>query len=297
MVRGDKVFQIMGKFYLKKIEVLVIIQSILIIQHIFPGEVNTKEVKNMRNEKTAGITLTVIYDNNSYQENLKTGWGFSCLVQGTEKTILFDTGGDGLLLMRNLQKLAIDPRIVDIVVLSHIHGDHTGGLQSFLALNSDVTIYIPGSFPTSFTEEVKEYGAEVVEVEKSKKICRDVYSTGELGTWIKEHSLIIKTDKGSIVITGCAHPGIVQIVTVSKNLIKNNVFLVIGGFHLRNNSQSEVENIIYRLKNLGVRYVGPCHCTGDLARDLFKKEFGEYYIEVGVGKRIFLKEFIVNDSN
>ncbi|MCK4831092.1 hypothetical protein KA005_86075, partial [bacterium] len=62
MVRGDKVFQIMGKFYLKKIEVLVIIQSILIIQHIFPGKVNTKEVKNMRNEKTAGITLTVIYD-------------------------------------------------------------------------------------------------------------------------------------------------------------------------------------------------------------------------------------------
>jgi 7,8-dihydropterin-6-yl-methyl-4-(beta-D-ribofuranosyl)aminobenzene 5'-phosphate synthase len=92
------------------------------------------------------------------------------------------------------------------------------------------------------------------------------------------------------VITGCAHPGIVQIVTASKNLIKDNVFLVIGGFHLRDNSQSEIENIIYRLKNLGVRYVGPCHCTGDLARDLFKKEFGEYYIEVGVGKRIFFKD-------
>ena len=249
----------------------------------------------MRDQKSTDITLTVIYDNNSYQENLKTGWGFSCLVQGTEKTILFDTGGDGLLLMRNLQKLAIDPKIVDIVVLSHIHGDHTGGLQSFLALNSDVTIYIPGSFPTSFTEEVKEYGAEVVEVEKSKKICRDVYSTGELGTWIKEHSLIIKTDKGSIVITGCAHPGIVQIVAVSKNIIKSDIFLVMGGFHLRDNSQSEIENIIYRLKNLGVRYVGPCHCTGDLARDLFKKEFGEYYIEVGVGKCIFLKELIEND--
>jgi 7,8-dihydropterin-6-yl-methyl-4-(beta-D-ribofuranosyl)aminobenzene 5'-phosphate synthase len=136
---------------------------------------------------------------------------------------------------------------------------------------------------------VHEYSSCVVEVKKSLQICQNVYSTGEIGTWIKEQSLIIKTDKGMVVITGCAHPGIVPIVTRAKNLIKDNVCLVMGGFHLRDTSRDTCENIISILKDLGVRYIGPCHCTGELARSLFKGEFGEYYLNVGVGKKIFLK--------
>jgi 7,8-dihydropterin-6-yl-methyl-4-(beta-D-ribofuranosyl)aminobenzene 5'-phosphate synthase len=239
-------------------------------------------------KKSSGISFTILYDNNFYQENIKTGWGFSCLIQGNEKTILFDTGGTDLLLMRNLQKLAIDPKTVDIIILSHNHDDHTGGLDSFLDHNPDVTIYIPISFPAPFIDRVKDYGAEVVKVGKSQALCKNVYSTGELGTWIKEQSLIIKTDRGFVLLTGCAHPGIVPIVEESKKIINDRIILIMGGFHLKDNSQNEIANIIDNLKNLGVQYVGPTHCTGDSARSLFKKEYGDYHIDVGAGKRIFL---------
>ena len=78
------------------------------------------------------MAITVIYDNNPYKEGLETAWGFAASITGTEKTILFDTGGDGSILLNNMQKLAIDPNGIDTVVLSHIHPDHTGGLNSFL---------------------------------------------------------------------------------------------------------------------------------------------------------------------
>ena len=236
------------------------------------------------------ITFTIIYDNNVYQENIKTGWGFSCLVRGTEKTILFDTGGDGLLLKRNLQKLGIDPKIVDIVFLSHQHGDHTDGLNRFLELNPDVCVYIPQSFPENFKDQVLKNGTEIVKVGKPQEICRGVSSTGELGDWIREQSLIIHTDKGFVLLTGCAHPGIVYITAKSTKLVNSIPFLIMGGFHLKDNSQDEIENISMDLRDLDAKYVGPCHCSGDLARGLLKKEFSEDYIEIGVGKRIHLED-------
>ena len=67
------------------------------------------------------LTITVVYDNYSYREGLRTSWGFACVVRGTEKTILFDTGGDASILLSNMKKLSIDPRDIDVIVLSLIH--------------------------------------------------------------------------------------------------------------------------------------------------------------------------------
>jgi 7,8-dihydropterin-6-yl-methyl-4-(beta-D-ribofuranosyl)aminobenzene 5'-phosphate synthase len=67
------------------------------------------------------VNLTVLYDNNRLDPRLKTAWGFSCLVRAPEKTILFDTGGDGHTLLRNMKHLGLEPLEVDIVVLSHFH--------------------------------------------------------------------------------------------------------------------------------------------------------------------------------
>jgi len=232
------------------------------------------------------LTITVVYDNNPYKEGLETAWGFSCLITGTEKTILFDTGGDGSILLGNMEKLAIAPNSIELVALSHIHGDHTGGLGSFLEKNSDVTIYLPESFPAKFKDKVKRYGARIVEVEQSLKICENVYSVGQLGKLIKEQSLIIRTDKGLILITGCAHPGIVKIVNATKELLKDNILLVMGGFHLEWASRSKIEKIILAFEKVGVCYAGPSHCSGEKCRDLFEKHFGKNYITVGAGKVI-----------
>jgi len=84
------------------------------------------------------LSITVSYDNNPYNKRLTTAWGFSCVIKGTEKIILFDTGGDGSILVTNLEELDINPREIDLVVLSHIHGDHVGGLPSFLEKNPEV---------------------------------------------------------------------------------------------------------------------------------------------------------------
>lgn len=184
------------------------------------------------NSDSNDLSLTIVYDNNPYGKNLETRWGFSCYVKGTEKTILFDVGGEGSVVLANMRKLAIDPKTVDTIVLSHIHYDHIGGLSDFLRVNPEVAVYMPRSLPRSVKDIVTKAGAKLVEVHKSIKICKDVYSTGELGGFIKEQSLIIKTTKGLVVITGCAHPGIANIVKKAKEMLKTDVYLALGGFHL-----------------------------------------------------------------
>jgi len=246
--------------------------------------------ENTSTTTVKNLSITVSYDNNPYKERLTTAWGFSCVIRGTEKTILFDTGGDGSILLPNMEKLGINLKEIDLVVLSHIHGDHVGGLSSFLRNNPEVVVYLPKSFPKGFKDGVKEYGAKVVEVQGPLKICQGVFSTGELGTWIKEQSLVIHTEKGVIVITGCAHPGIVKIVDKAKDLVKGDVLLVMGGFHLGGESKGEIENIISSFRKLGVSYAGPCHCSGDSARQLFKEEYGENFIDVGVGRVVTMND-------
>jgi len=112
-------------------------------------------------EGPSSVIISVVYDNNEYDPGLKTAWGFSCLIKGTKKTILFDTGRNGRVLLSNMSKLKIDPQEVEVIVLSHIHGDHVGGLNAVLDENSKVTVYLPHSFPDSFKDEVKRYGERI----------------------------------------------------------------------------------------------------------------------------------------
>ena len=79
------------------------------------------------------LSITIVYDNNSFDPRLKTAWGFSALVEYHEQILLFDTGGGGQILLENLQALEIDPTHIQSIVLSHAHGDHTGGLSALEA--------------------------------------------------------------------------------------------------------------------------------------------------------------------
>ena len=244
----------------------------------------------LRDTVKGDVTLSVIYDNNPYDPRLSTAWGFSCLIEGAELKILFDTGGDGSLLLSNMEALGLKAEAIEVVVLSHIHGDHTGGLQALLRRLRGVTLYLPQSFPQGFKDRVRLQGARVKEVRGPLEICPGIYSTGEMGQGLREQALLIRTRAGTILITGCAHPGILQMVARTKELTGGPISLVMGGFHLLDLPRTEVREIARALRALGVCCVGPCHCSGQEARRVFRDEVGPRFIEGGVGRRIGLKE-------
>lgn len=91
-----------------------------------------------------------------------------------------------------------------------------------------------------------------------------------------------------MIIIGCAHPGIVDILKKVKKLYHEEIFLVLGGFHLSGTSDFELKGIIKDFRELGVRKVAPSHCSGDRTRELFKEEYKDDFIENGVGKVIHI---------
>ena len=245
-------------------------------------------------EETTGVgwveevRILIVYDNTLFNRSLKASWGFACVVELDNESILFDTGGDPETLLSNMAKMGVDTSKITRVVLSHIHGDHTGGLFGFLELRGGVTIYVPSSFPRSFKDLAESYGCKVVEISGPTVIREGVASTGEMGTWIKEQALIVNTSRGAIVITGCAHPGVVNMVERAKE-IAGDVYMVLGGFHLAGASRSEVVKIAQQLDELGVKLVAPCHCTGENAKAVFRELYGERFVEIGVGAVLEVK--------
>ena len=103
--------------------------------------------------------------------------------------------------------------------------------------------------------------------------------------------MIITTDQGLVIVTGCSHPGVVNIIQRAKEILPNSkVYLVVGGWHLGGASSAQLKSIIDGFRQLGVRKVAPCHCSGDEIRRQFKQCYGDDYIDAGVGKRIPLPE-------
>jgi 7,8-dihydropterin-6-yl-methyl-4-(beta-D-ribofuranosyl)aminobenzene 5'-phosphate synthase len=230
------------------------------------------------------VIATVIFDNNPFDPRLQTGWGFAAWLEYGDRTILFDTGGNGTVLLSNMAALSLDPQTVDILVLSHIHGDHTGGL-SFLSLNRKVAVYMPQALPGGFKNQVRSSGAQVLEVSDPVEILPGLWSTGQMGTSLVEQALVAKSEAGLVMVTGCAHPGIDKMVAQAKKTGRDRVALVVGGFHLGAASRRHIERIISEFQRVGVQTVAPCHCTGDKARGLFRQAYGEDFFACGVGWR------------
>lgn len=232
----------------------------------------------------------VIYDNKA-RKGLESGWGFSCLVDGK---ILFDTGSQAETLVGNMSRLMVDRSDIRAVVISHDHWDHTGGLWEILRSGSKMKVYASRSFSEEFKRGVKELGGKLSFSSKPKQILKNIFVTGDIpgeykGEPISEQALVIKGQKGVSIITGCAHPGLVNIVeTVKKSMNIRKIYLVFGGFHIEKSSREEITEVIEDLKKLGVSKVGPSHCTGDKARRIFKGKFHENYIPVKAGHIIQL---------
>lgn len=253
------------------------------------GEVDTncktmdgEQEKRIAKGAPPEVTLTIVFDNYKFNRDLKTGWGFSCHARVGGKQVLFDTGADSLTLMGNMFHLKINPDEIDYVVLSHPHKDHTGGLTEFIKHHNKVRVFLPKSFPTPIRERVRACGAECIDVGKPIRIDERI-STGELKGMVTEQSLIINTAKGVVVVTGCAHPGILNVLKKVKEITGRDIYMAVGGFHLKEKDDKTLKLIALELRELGVKKVTPCHCSGDRCRKFFKLEFGTGCINIGVG--------------
>lgn len=204
------------------------------------------------------MKLSIVYDNEA-KEGFKSDWGFSCLIESEDRNLLFDTGASGDILTYNMQQLGIQKDDIEIIALSHEHGDHTGGLGA--VLHPGIAVYLPRSFSRRLKKEVANKAARVVEVSEPKEIIPGVYTTGVLGRGIKEQSLVLDTEDGMVVLTGCAHPGLKIILEAAT--VFGELYGVIGGFHGFDALES--------LQGLGL--IMPCHCT------IRKKEILSIYPE------------------
>ncbi|MCP4727983.1 MAG: MBL fold metallo-hydrolase [bacterium] len=230
------------------------------------------------------IRITIIYDNTVYKEGLTADWGFACLIEGTEKTILFDTGTKPDILIGNMEKLKIDFDDPDIVIISHNHGDHTGGLLEFLTRNSDVDVYLPASTPERYVNLISSKSKNVLLKKDPYEVCEGVYLTGEMGAGIKEQSMVFDLGERMMVMTGCAHPGITAIVKKAKEIVDKDIYVVFGGFHLMNNNKEQIDGIVSDFRKAGVQKCGATHCTGEKQIEMFRKAFGKDFVPLGAGR-------------
>ena len=174
---------------------------------------------------THDCEITILYDNTTSSAALAAGRGFSCLVEAHGVNILFDTGADGKLLLYNMKKLGIDPSSPDKIFISHHHADHTGGLEDILAVKS-ADVYIPSSCPSPGKAR------KVVRVKEKLKVEGSIFSTGEL--YGVEQSLILETRKGVVVVAGCSHPGVRNILSAAYE--RGKLYGLIGGSTILKNS-------------------------------------------------------------
>jgi hypothetical protein len=144
-----------------------------------------------------GLKITVVYDNNSFDTRLKAAWGFSALVEYHDQTLLFDTGGDGRILLENMRVLGIDPARIQSIVLSHAHGDHTGGLSALLEDGNQPPVYLAPSFADTYKRQLGLV-TQVSEVTPGQVIANGILTTGEIGGNIPEQALMIQTGKGLV---------------------------------------------------------------------------------------------------
>jgi len=239
---------------------------------------------SLQPEAIGDFKLTIVFDNTTTNPQNLEGWGFAAVVDYGDHRLLFDTGGSGSVLLDNLRLVEVDPATIEAVILSHQHYDHINGLQALLDTGIHPIVYVPAEFSSAFKRQV-EAKTTLVEVDDAVEIIPGVHTTRPIGS-IVEEALVVETGDGAVVITGCAHPGVVAIVREAQKVSGSPIALVVGGFHLGSATKGEVSSIIDELRQLGVQKVMPCHCTGDDAIALFHGAYGEDFFAGGVGSAV-----------
>lgn len=234
------------------------------------------------------LSVSILYDNYQLNQELKTDWGFACLVEADGQKLLFDAGRNSQLYQKNLDILGIKAEEIPTLFISHDHGDHTAGVQWLNEINPSVKCYFPSSYVTQLKSRGKLPGNYFVLTE-AEHMYGPYYSTGDNFPDFKEQGLVVKTDKGGVLITGCGHPGPVAMVKAAEEAFNIEIYALIGGLHLMNKSEAQLEELASTLKELGLEQICPTHCTGDHSIKFLAESFGDGYISGGTGKTILLQ--------
>ena len=236
-------------------------------------------------------TLTVIYDNRAIPP-FRADWGFSVFLELEEENLLFDTGASPKILMENMELAGVKPSDIDKVFISHNHWDHVGGLPYIVDSVDSVEVYVPESDCSDIEEKLPE-GSLCIPVSSPTYISERLLSTGIFPTGLEtpseEQALVVFTERGALLLTGCSHPGIVDIARRAVSLVGEQLFLILGGFHLKDSPREEVLEISEELKKF-TQFIAPCHCTGEEAISLFKEDWGDRFIDAAAGLEIPLSE-------
>lgn len=235
------------------------------------------------------MQIKVIFDKVAVDKSLHVGWGVSFLL---DDKILFDTGEKGEWLIDNLKLLKVDINNLEGVIISHDHWDHWGGLWDLLKQRKGVTVYICPNFSQEFKKKALELGAKLIEIEKLTEIIPSVFSSGEIAgayheKYMAEQAVILKTKNGITIITGCAHPGIINMIEkIKAKFSSEQIYLAIGGFHLVESDNRAIEIVAENFKKMGIAKAGATHCSGEKAEEIFKKIYQENFIPIRVGSVI-----------
>jgi len=236
------------------------------------------------------MQIKIIATGSSKWERFIRRWGVSFLIG---EDVLFDTFGDSGVLLNNMRKFNIDAAKIKHIVLSHDDWDHIAGLWHLISNREDMTVYVCPGFKQEIKDRIVFYGAKIIEAGETVQIKENIYSTGELygesdGRKIYEQSIVINTGDGLAVICGCAHPGVANIVRHVKESFHGDVYSLIGGFHLKDNTDEVNLNVIKDLRGLGIRRIAPMHCTGKPATEAMRVAFGDCFMRAKEGDSIEL---------
>ena len=236
------------------------------------------------------VRVTTLVDNDVWKSGLTSSWGISLYVEmymeEERRIILMDTSGSFDTLSNNASNLDMKLSGLKAIFISHWHGDHCGSLNHVLPLlRKSTPVYVP-SENSSGIRKIIEAGGTPRVCSEPVEFMEGVMSTGEMGGWTSEHSLVMNVkSKGLVILTGCAHPGVVNILKRARQVGGvSEVYAVIGGFHISVNEAVKTANF---LRETSVKLVSPCHCTGENVKKVISDKLGTRCVKNGSGK-IFL---------